>query len=137
MTVDVSLASGVFLLLLFMLGGGPMLVVDWSRRRRRQEVARQIALTDALDAVLGPRVAPVVMKPPFGPWEIQLTLPIDQSATVARILSVVDDVFADTERVAPSYRILVTAQEDAWRETRACRAPRSATPWAGHPVSAA
>ena len=127
-----------FVLLLFVLGGGPMLLVDWSRKRREREIARQIALTDALDGALGPIVAPVVTKPLFGPWEIQLTVPVDKSATMGRILSVVDEVFADVEEAASRpYRIFLSTRPEPLREAHAFRTPRSATRWAGNPIGAA
>jgi hypothetical protein len=116
MPVDVTLAGGAFVLMLFVLGGGPLLLADWSRKRRQQEIARQIALTDALDAELGPIVAPIVRKPLVGSWEIHLTIPIDQTGTAARVLSVVDCVFADVDGAgAPPYRIFLTTRPTPWR----------------------
>jgi hypothetical protein len=132
------LASGVFALLLFVLGGGPMLAVDWLRKRRQQEVAQQIALTDAIDGQVGVVVAPVVRKPLFGPWEIRITVPVDQSTTVAKILSVVDGAFGGVVAAGSRpYRIFLTARPDSLREMRAPGTPRSATRWAGHPIRAA
>jgi hypothetical protein len=109
MQAGVMVVSGAaFVLLGFALVGGPMLLVDWCRRRRQTAIERQIALTDALDGQLGPIVAPVVKKPLFGPWEIQIAVPFLRAASVARILSVVDAVFARAEGSSPrSYRIFL------------------------------
>lgn len=125
-------------LLGFVLVGGPMRVVDWSRKRRQEELARQIALTDAIDAQVGAIVAPVVRKALFGPWEIQIAVPVHQSATVARILSVVDEVFPEVDRTgARPYRIFLTARPDSQRESRGSRPRYPVTRWAGNPIGVA
>jgi hypothetical protein len=138
MSIDVLASGAAFVLLGFVLGGGPMFLADWFRKRRQEEIARQIALTDAIDGQVGAIVAPVVRKPLFNPWEVQVAVPVDQSATVARILSVVDEVFSDVGRGGSrSYRIFLTAQPDPRREARAPGTPRSATRLAGNPIGAA
>ena len=125
-------------LLGFAFVGGPMLLVDWSRKRWQTVVERQIALTDALDWQLGAIVAPVVTKPLFGPWEIRIAVPFVRSAALARILSVVHDVFSDVEaRSGGSYRVILSAKQDSLRKTDGPRTRRSATPWAGKPIAAA
>jgi hypothetical protein len=121
------------MLLLFVVVGGPMLLVGWSRRRRQQEIARQIALTNALDGRLGSVVAPVVTQPLFRPWEIRITVPLHQSATVARVLSIVDEVFRESAG-APRYRIFLAARPEALREIRP---PRENNRWIGGPIPAA
>ncbi len=137
MPIDLTLAGGAFVLLLFVLGGGPLLLADWSRKRRQHAIVRQIALTDALDAALGPIVAPIVRKPLVGSWEIELALPIDRTDTAGRVLSVVDDVFADVEGAGtPPYRIFLTTRPTPWREPHAPRNFRPTTRWAGHPMGA-
>lgn len=103
----VSVAAS--LLLGFALVGGPMLLVDLSRKRRQTAIERQIALTDELDGQFGPIVAPVVKKPLFGPWEIQIAVPFLRSVAVARILSVVDNVFSGVDGTGSrSYRIFLS-----------------------------
>ena len=84
----------VLVLLGFVLFGGPMILVDWLRKRRQAAIERQVELTDALDGRFGAMVAPVVTRPFFGPWEIQIAVPFLRSGAVARILSVVGDVFS-------------------------------------------
>ena len=139
MPVNVMLASmTTFAVLGFVVFGGPMLLVHWSRKRRQDEIARQIALTDAIDAEIGPIVAPVVKKSLLGPWDIRIAVPVGHSATVARILSVVDTVFMDLEGAGSRpYRIFLTARADASRGSRASRTLGSTTRWAGNPIGAA
>ncbi len=138
MPLDLTLAGGAFVLLLFVVGGGPLLAADWSRKRRQHEIARQIALTDALDAALGPIGAPIVRKPVAGSWEIEIALPIDRTDTTARILSVVHDVFADVGGAgAPPYRIFLTTRPTPWRESHVPREFLPTTRWAGRPMGAA
>ncbi len=139
MHAGVMVVSGAaFVLLVFTLVGGPMLLMDWSRKRRQTAVARQIALTDALDGQLGAIVAPVVTKPLLGPWEIQIAVPFLRSTTVAGILSVVDDVFSDVAGVDSSfYRIVLSAKPGSLRETRAPRKARSTKRWSGNTMAAA
>ncbi len=139
MHAGVMMVNGAVLVLLgFVLVGGPMLLVDWSRKRRQRAIERQISLTDALDGQLGAIVAPVVKKPVFGTWEIQIAVPLHRSATVARILSVVDEVFPDVEGAgSPPYRIFLSSKLDSLLETRAPRLRRSAKRWAGYSIAAA
>lgn len=139
MVVDVVVvALAAFALLGFVLVGGPMLAVDWFRKRRRVVTEHQITLTEALDAELGPIVAPVVRKPLFRPWEIRIAVPFLQSAALARMVSVVDDVFSGVDGGRGlSYRIVLSAKQDGLRETRRRHAHRSPKRWAGNPVGAA
>jgi len=129
------LGGAAFGLIGFALVGGPMILVDWLRRRRQAAIERQIALTDAIDGQVGAIVSPVVTRPLFGPWEIRIAVPFHRAATVARILSVVDEVFQDVEGAAlRPYRIFLTATVDTPRETRPSRLT---TRWAGSSVAAA
>lgn len=122
MELGVMMVSAItFVVLGFVLVGGPMLVVERSRKRGRTVIERQVALTDALDGQLGPIVAPVVMKPVFDPWEVQIVLPFRRSAVLALILSAVDDVFAGVEGGnGPSYRIVVSAKQNLLTEAGGC-----------------
>jgi len=136
--MDASIAvigGGAYVLLLFVLVGGPVLLVDRLRRRRQTAIERQIALTDAIDGQMGTIVSPVVTRPLFGGWEIRIAVPFHRSATVAGILSVVDDVFKDAEGAGGrSYRVFLTAWPDIVREKLP---PRSKKRWARDSVAAA
>lgn len=132
------MSGAAFVLLEFVLVGGPMLLVDWSRKRRQAAIARQIALTDALDGQLGAIVSPVVTKPLSGPWEIQIAVPLSRLAAVGRILAIVNAVLSGVEGMRErSYRVVLRATQDAPREVGAPHARRAATRWAGGPVAAA
>lgn len=85
----------------------------WRERRVKAAVARQIALTDAIAAEFGAIVAPVVRKPLWGPWEIEIAVPFARPAAVGTILSIAHRVLAFAERTRPGrYRIVLTPQEE-------------------------
>ncbi len=134
-TAVMAFSGAAFMLIGFALVGGPMILVDWLRSRRQTAIERQIALTEAIDRQMGAIVAPVVTKPLFGPWEIRVAVPFHRSATVARILSVVDEVFSDVAGGSTRpYRIFLTATPDSVRATSPFR---PVTRWAGNSVAAA
>ena len=93
----------------FAIAGSPILMVvallawvEWRDRRRAATVARQIRLTDAITAELGPIVAPVVTRRLWGPWQVEVTMPLGRPAVVGR-------VFEITHRVLPGrYEIWLT-----------------------------
>jgi hypothetical protein len=127
----------IFVLLGFVLVGGPMFVTDVARARRQAMIARQIALTDALDNRLGPLVAPVVTKPFIGPWEVRIAAPPLGSAMLARMIAVIHDVFsADGDGEPSRFRIVLSLNQDT-RLTVERQSPRPATRWSGSPVAAA
>lgn len=106
--------SGTLLALGFFaaLVGLPVLP-DRLRRRREEAIGRQIALTDALDAALGPIVAPVVRRPLWGPWRVELAAPLADPAVLGRILAVTQAVFsAPGPAPGPRYRILLALRPE-------------------------
>jgi hypothetical protein len=114
------------------LAGGAWPLVDGARQRQEQAVERQIALTDALDAKLGPIVSPVVTKPLRGPWEICIAVPFLQPAAVATVVAVVDALFSTLEPGdSRSYRLVLRAL-DSSEEGR-----EPASRWAAKPLAAA
>ncbi len=118
--------------------GGPLVLAVWVQRRRLVVIARQIALTDALDAHFGVLVAPVVRKPLFGPWEVRMDLPLLGSAVLAGILAVTDAVFADVKRIPPKrYRIILRVTPTSWNTAPDRLVTRSAEGWTGTSVAAA
>ena len=111
-----ALSSLAFLMVGFALIGGPMVLTDWVRKRREAVIARQIALTDALDKRFGTIVAPVVTRPLFSPWEIRITVPLHRFPILARMLAALDEVFSGLEGPNPgSYRILLRVTPDVQR----------------------
>ena len=72
--------------------GGLLVLVERRQARRQAEVARQVALTDALHARVGAAVAPVVERR-RGAWRISVALPVEQPAVLATVLRTVDEVF--------------------------------------------
>jgi hypothetical protein len=139
MNAGVMVISGAASVLLgCTLVGGPIVLADWLRTRRQAVIARQIALTDALDAQFGALLAPMVTKPLFGPWEVRIAVPLLGSAVLTRIIAVTDDVFAGVEGKRPMrYRMLLRVTPTVWRAGPDGRAPRAAKPWDGTSVAAA
>ncbi len=132
------LSITAFLLLALTIIGGPMILVDWARKRQAGVVARQIALTDALDGRFGVIVAPMVTKSVFGPWEVRITVPFLRSTVLARMLAVVDDMFADGAAVpANPYRIILTVAQDAQGARSERGLSRRPENWAHTPARAA
>jgi len=127
-----------FLLIAFTLVGGPMFLMDWFRKRRLMEIEHQIVLTDALDGEFGAIVAPVVTKPLVGPWEVHIAVPYTESTVMARLFSVVDNVFGGVLGMAPnSYQIFLSAKPDLLPKTRVPRSTLLKTRCAGDPVATA
>lgn len=85
----------------------------WAQRRRAQNVAWQIALTDAIAGELGAVVAPVVTKPVFRPRQIRIAVPFGCPQTVATVLAIAHRVLAFGERMLSGrYEIVLTPQEE-------------------------
>jgi hypothetical protein len=88
----------------------------WLQRRREAAIARQVALTDAIASELGAVVAPVVKRPLWGPWRIEIAVPFSRPATTATVLSIAHRVLSFAGRhAAARYRIVLTPQEEAAR----------------------
>ncbi|HEU4367259.1 MAG TPA: hypothetical protein VFV05_03405 [Methylomirabilota bacterium] len=79
-------------------------LVDRRRTRRRAEIARQIALTDALHARLGAAVAPFVRWRRHR-WEVAVAVPFERPAVVAVVLATVDETFR-----AVTYELVLSRQ---------------------------
>jgi hypothetical protein len=71
---------------------GLLAAVERRRRHRQAEIARQIALTDALHARLGALVAPVVRRR-GDRWQVSLAVPLEDGGVVAAVLTTIDEVF--------------------------------------------
>jgi hypothetical protein len=53
---------------------------------RALRVQRQIVVTDAIHRELGAVVAPVVRKRPWGPWRLELAMPLDRPDVIEAVL---------------------------------------------------
>jgi len=88
----------------------------WRDRAREAATARQIRLTDVIAHELGAIVAPVVTKPLWGPWKVQIAVPFRRPSTVARVLSIAHQAL---ERMTSGrYEIVLTPQEPAARPVK-------------------
>ncbi len=104
----------------FVVVSGLLVMLERRQERTAADVARQIALTDALHARLGALVAPVVRRR-RRLWQIEIAVPVEQPAVVASVLATVDEVFG---RVA--YEVRLRRQSPPAAAARAPRAPRAA-----------
>ncbi len=128
----------VFWLFVFLWIGGPMILMGWLQNRRQEAIRRQIALTEAIDSQLGAIVAPVVKKPLWGPWQIQIAVPFARPATVGRILAVAHEVLSVADRMNPGrYQIVLTPKPDSTRTERETDASHSAQRWRRDTIVAA
>ncbi len=128
----------VFWLFVFLWIGGPMILMGWLQNRRQEAIRRQIALTEAIDSQLGAIVAPVVKKPLWGPWQIQIAVPFAQPVTVGRILAVTHEVLSVADRMNPGrYQIVLTPKPDSIGGEGRVHANRSTERWPGDPIVAA
>jgi len=117
---------------------GIVLLPAWLQNRQRELVRRQIELTDALDGMFGPIVAPVVKRPFWGPWKIELAVPFDRLAVLGRIVAVANEALTATMGFNPRrYRIVLTPKGHAVHGASQTSATGDAGPWAGDPLAAA
>ncbi len=139
MQAGVIAAGGAFFgLLVFTLIGGPIIVSDWARMRRAAAVERQIALTDAIDSRLGVMVAPLVKRPLWGPWEVEIAVPLGAFAAVGRIVAIVSEVLADAEGVrSDAYRVILKAGQASFAESVTPAGRQPGRRWERNPATAA
>ncbi len=107
----------------FMLLGLPLIWAVRQRAHRSALAARQIALTDALDAEFGPVITPVVVKPFRGPWVVRLAVPLIDSRRLSRALAVMHAVLSDPDFGAEPYE-LVLAPVPGGAPVQQCPPPR-------------
>ena len=130
-------SAWVVIALLVVLGFvGSAILPGWVRRRRGESARRQIVLTDALDATLGPIVAPVVTWPPWGPWRIEIAAPLARPITVGRILAVTRRALASDGMAPDAYRVVLCDRPDSTRVAGKSRAGGPGRRWAGNPAAA-
>lgn len=127
LTLIAAVAGALYLISLI---GGPMVLMDWLRHRREETIRRQIALTDTIDATLGPVVTPVVAKPLWGPWQIRIAVPFTRPLPVVRILAVVREALSAADRMDPGRcEIIFTPSQEAVREETRARVSAPVERW--------
>ena len=76
------------------------------------EIARQIAVTDAIHDVLGAVVSPVVRRTLWGGWRLMIPVPLDRPDTVTQVVNAAYGAFSPSERSRPGrFEIVLTQQE--------------------------
>ena len=87
-------------------------LASWRQRVRLGEIARQIAVTDAIHAALGAVVAPVVRRTLRGGWRLTIPVPLDRPDTVTQVVGAAQRAFSPAERTSPTrFAIVLTPQE--------------------------
>jgi hypothetical protein len=82
------------------------------QRRRLAEIARQIAVTDAIHAALGAVVSPVVRRTLWGGWRLTIPVPLDRPEIVTQVVDTAYGAFSSAERTRPGrFEIVLTPQE--------------------------
>ena len=85
---------------------------SWRQRTRLTEISRQIAVTDAIHAALGPVVSPVVRRRLWRRWQLTIPVPFDRPDVVVQVVQVAYGAFGVTERARPGrFEIVLTPQE--------------------------
>ena len=87
-------------------------ISSWRQHVRLAEIARQIAVTDAIHAELGAVVSPVVRRTLGRGWRLSIPVPLDRPDTVTQVLSAAYSAFSTAERTGPRhFEIVLTPQE--------------------------
>ena len=105
-----SIAFGVAAVLLYAFAfiGLPVMWASRQRTRYAAITARQIALTDALDAAFGPVVTPVVEKRFRGPWVIRVAVPLMDSRRLGQMISTIQTVLSSPGFAAAAYQLVLS-----------------------------
>jgi hypothetical protein len=87
-------AAAILVVLLTPVAMLVVLLVALERRQRAHAdvAARQIMLTDAVHAELGPIVSPVVEKRAFRPWRVVFAVPENRVREVGRLVAITERV---------------------------------------------
>src|SRR6516165_10793772 len=76
------------------------------------EIAPQVAVTDAIHAVLGAVVSPVARRTWWGGWRVTIPVPLDRPDTVMQVVDAACGAFGVAERTSPTrFEIVLTPQE--------------------------
>jgi hypothetical protein len=107
----------------FALTIGLLLMGERRQRARQAEIARQIALTDALHVRMGALVAPVVRRH-RRVWQVSVAVPLERPHVVDDVMATVDEVFG---RVA--YELRLHPQTPPATARRAARIAQESLSW--------
>ena len=91
----------------------------WRQRRRLAEIARQIAVTDAIHAALGAVVSPVVRRTLWGGWRLTIPVPLDRPEIVTQVVEAAYGAFSASARSKPGRFEIVLTQQDRPEPRRA------------------
>jgi len=87
-------------------------LASWRQRMRQTEIARQIAVTDAIHAALGAVVSPIARRTLWGGWQLTIPVPLDCPDTVIQVVDAAYGAFGVAERTSPTgFEIVLTPQE--------------------------
>jgi hypothetical protein len=86
-------------------------LASWRQRVRLAEIARQIAVTDAIHAALGAVVSPVVRRTLRGGWRLTIPVPLDRPDTVMQVVDAACGAFTSAEARPARFAIVLTPQE--------------------------
>jgi hypothetical protein len=136
MGTNLNFVWAVIALLVILGFVGSAILPGWLRSRRGESARRQIVLTDALDAALGPIVAPIVTRPLWGPWRIEIAAPLARPITVGRILAVTRTALGSDGMAPDGYRVVLYDRPDSTPGAGGFRAGGTGRRWASHPTAA-
>ncbi len=111
-----SVALGTLSLLVTLFPFGLLIAAlrlsNWRQGIRLAEIARQIAVTDAIHAELGAVVSPVVRRKLGRGWRLTIPVPFDRPDTIMQVVSAGYRAFGTSERTSPAhFEIVLTPQE--------------------------
>lgn len=81
------------------------------QRAREAWVARQVALTDAIHRELGAVVSPFVRWRLGHGWRVEVAVPFEHPAIVARVIAITHAEMLRTDGRAARFEVVLTAQE--------------------------
>jgi hypothetical protein len=109
--MDALMVGSVVVLIPFVAVVPFLWLAERIERGRAEVRARQIRLTDAVHWRLGAIAAPMVVKRPWGRWEVRVALPFGRPEVVGPVVSILHETLASIDRrAAERAEIVVTPQ---------------------------
>jgi hypothetical protein len=87
-----------------------LLAAGWRERARERRLARQVLVTDAIDAELGPVVAPVVKRRFGGGWRVEVTVPFEEPVLIGRMVALARAAMLRTDPDTSPLDVVLTTQ---------------------------